>query len=222
MIQIIFVISNYLIGSISPSILISKYLLKKDIRKIGHKTAGGSNAIKTMGIKYGIIVGIFDILKPIPLLLLAKELDFSIFSISNIAIASILGHCWPIWHKFSGGRGIASFIGSIFIINFLISLPSIFVFIFILFSKQLKSLLNNKFNKRLFILSPAVITIIAIFVYNLSVIFIDLNLFYFAIISTIIIFVRRITARIQEYKASKSKLKLFFSRLIFDNSYTIS
>jgi len=55
-----------------------------------------------MGIKYGIIVGIFDILKPIPLLLLAKELDFSIFSISNIAIASILGHCWPIWHKFSG------------------------------------------------------------------------------------------------------------------------
>jgi len=104
----------------------------------------------------------------------------------------------------------------------LISLPSIFVFIFILFSKQLKSLLNNKFNKRLFILSPAVITIIAIFVYNLSVIFIDLNLFYFAIISTIIIFVRRITARIQEYKASKSKLKLFFSRLIFDNSYTIS
>jgi len=222
MIKIIFVISNYLIGSISPSILISKYLLKKDIRKIGHKTAGGSNAIKTMGIKYGIIVGIFDILKPIPLLLLAKELDFSIFSISNIAIASILGHCWPIWHKFSGGRGIASFIGSIFIINFLISLPSIFVFIFILFSKQLKSLLNNKFNKRLFILSPAVITIIAIFVYNLSVIFIDLNLFYFAIISTIIIFVRRITARIQEYKASKSKLKLFFSRLIFDNSYTIS
>ena len=97
---------NYLAGSISSAILLTKYVKKVDIRRIGHKTAGGSNVAQNVGIFWGILVGAFDIFKGIPVLILAKYLEVDALWQGIIGVAAVAGHCWPIWFKLSGGRGI--------------------------------------------------------------------------------------------------------------------
>ena len=96
----------YLFGSISPALITGKLVKGIDIRDVNSKNAGASNVTITLGLKYGVIVGLSDILKGlIPILVLRV-----IFPDNNIiwfigGISAVLGHIFPFYMKFKGGKG---------------------------------------------------------------------------------------------------------------------
>lgn len=114
----------YLIAAISPAIIISNRVLNKDIRDLGSKNAGTTNAIRTMGKKIGAIVFILDILKVVVsyLVIYLVGLIFNQDVNSTVKtvymLASVLGHSYPIYYKFKGGKGVAVFLMSALIVDF--------------------------------------------------------------------------------------------------------
>ena len=101
----------YLVGSIPFGLLISKLLSKSDPRLVGSKNIGATNIVRTSGWKLGLLTLIFDMLKGfIPVVILKNHLVEQSF----IILFVFLGHLFPIWIKFKGGKGIAVIIGCLF------------------------------------------------------------------------------------------------------------
>ncbi len=214
---VLLTILNYLAGSISSAIIISKYVKKVDIRKIGYKTAGGSNVAHNIGIKWGIIVAIFDCLKGIPILIFSKIIGLEDNQLIPISLAAFAGHCWPVWFKFSGGRGIGTLLGIIVFLT-----PKIAVIPVIIFALTLiPSLLKKLDISDLKIVSSPTLTLLAIIAYIYLTTTTNESFDNILGVSLFILVIfRRITARIYEYK-TYNPFKLFISRLLFDNSDVI-
>lgn len=109
----------YLIGSFSPSYIIAK-AKKKDIRSNGSGNLGASNTAILIGVKWGVFVGLVDILKACIPIICAKFF-FSEYTYLPyiVATCTILGHIFPFYLKFRGGKGFATFFGSILGLNWL-------------------------------------------------------------------------------------------------------
>ena len=102
----------YLIGSISPSLIISK-IKNKDIRSFGSKNLGASNTAILLGWKLGVLVGFSDILKGvIPVLLAGILLPEYTYLPFVVATAAVLGRIFPFYLKVKGGKGFATFLGA--------------------------------------------------------------------------------------------------------------
>lgn len=117
---IFIILVGYLIGSINLSIVLSRKK-GKDIREQGSGNAGATNTLRAMGKKTAAIVLLFDILKGVVVVLLAKLMsglaqDPNLF-IQLAAIAVIVGHNFPIYYGFKGGKGVATSLGVITVIN---------------------------------------------------------------------------------------------------------
>tara|TARA_Y100000590_G_scaffold50747_1_gene53450 strand:- start:1616 stop:2248 length:633 start_codon:yes stop_codon:yes gene_type:complete len=120
--QIIFnIIISYLIGSISGSMVLG-YLKGVDIRKMGSGNAGGTNAFRTVGALFALGVIFIDILKGVIAVLLISKLNFINYYSLNCsmelvevlcAIAAVMGHVYPIYYNFKGGKGAGTLIGII-------------------------------------------------------------------------------------------------------------
>ena len=98
---------GYLIGSLSVSILISKYILHQDVRTLGSGNAGAANAARTLGPRVGALTLLGDFLKGIISLLLGSWLGGT----TGLAIAGaacMIGHCFPIYFGFKGGKAVAT------------------------------------------------------------------------------------------------------------------
>ena len=107
--SLIFVIC-YLIGSIPFGLLLSKLTKKNDPRLYGSKNIGATNVLRVGGLKVGIFTLIFDITKgfiPIKLLIIYDQQEMLALAIFSL----ICGHLYPVWLKFKGGKGVATFIG---------------------------------------------------------------------------------------------------------------
>jgi len=114
--KIAFIILSYLLGSISTSILVCK-IKKVDIRSIGSGNAGATNTLRALGKKYGALVLILDFLKGFLPVLISKNMDSQSMVLPICcAFATVLGHVFPIFFSFKGGKGAATFIGAIFAI----------------------------------------------------------------------------------------------------------
>ncbi len=111
---IAFVVS-YLIGNINPAIHIGRWRRNIDIRQINSKNAGTSNAVMTIGWRWGILVLLLDMLKGFVPALAAKLLfpDNDILWFTA-GLGAILGHIYPVFHGFKGGKGSATFGGVLF------------------------------------------------------------------------------------------------------------
>ena len=119
----LFVLTAYLIGSIPFGYLFSKYISKIDIREIGSGNIGTTNVLRTGNKLTAILTLFFDALKGfIPVWM---SLQFSSVLFIYVAIFTLLGHMYPIWLKFKGGKGVATFLG----LTFAISTYSGFLFI---------------------------------------------------------------------------------------------
>ena len=106
---------SYLIGSIPFGFLLTKIFLEKDIRKIGSGNIGATNALRTGNKLIGYSTLALDIGKAVILLLIIK-FNFSEYLFTS-SIAVFLGHVFPIWLKFKGGKGVATYVGILFCIN---------------------------------------------------------------------------------------------------------
>jgi glycerol-3-phosphate acyltransferase PlsY len=116
-------IFSYLIGSIPFGFVLTKFFLKKDIRNIGSGNIGATNVFRTGNKSIGYATLFLDIIKAvIPIIYLKLNYTDYIF-IGSLCI--FLGHVFPIWLKFNGGKGVATYVGILFSIN--VSIGLIFV-----------------------------------------------------------------------------------------------
>lgn len=114
---VLVIFGAYLLGSSSMSFYLSK-IKGVDIRKKGSKNLGASNAMIILGWKAGVLVGIHDIGKAVLAVLAAKLMFPELPYIGVIAgVASVLGHIFPFYLKFKGGKGFASFVGMLLALN---------------------------------------------------------------------------------------------------------
>ncbi len=119
--QISFIILfSYLIGSIPFGFLLTKLILKKDIRKIGSGNIGATNVLRTGNKVTGYATLILDILKAVMPVLFVKIYYNEYLYISSLSV--FLGHIFPIWLKFKGGKGVATYIGILCCINLYLGL----------------------------------------------------------------------------------------------------
>ena len=108
---IILAITAYFIGSISFSYIFSKKLTGKDIRNQKVKNAGAFNVLLSVGPLIGILVGLLDSAKTLLIVLLAQALGLNIVHSIIAASFGIIGHCFPIYFNFYGGKGAGTVVG---------------------------------------------------------------------------------------------------------------
>ena len=101
----------YCLGSISTGLLVAKIANGPDLRSVGSKNTGASNVLRTMGWKYGLITFFGDYLKAIAACWIGAALTESYLGAPLCGLLVILGHNWPVFFGFRGGKGVASSCG---------------------------------------------------------------------------------------------------------------
>ncbi|RPH74479.1 glycerol-3-phosphate 1-O-acyltransferase [bacterium] len=140
----IIVVLSYLIGSIPNSIIISKAVKGIDIREHGSGNAGGTNVMRVLGWKYGLLVILLDALKGVIVVVVVARLHYGSMPFQNITpfddltliqiiagISATIGHIWTIFAGFRGGKGIATALGMLLMIVTIDMLISIGIFIIV-------------------------------------------------------------------------------------------
>lgn len=124
---------GYLLGNIQAGYLLGKLLKKVDIRTLGQGNAGASNAVESLGWKFGVLVALIDILKGVAAILLVKSM-FSVgfnkegaLLLYTAGYFAILGHIYPFFMKFKGGKGTATLIGILLGMNPVYGIIAMFI-----------------------------------------------------------------------------------------------
>jgi len=141
---LIIIATSYLLGSIPFGLILTKLFLKKDIRNIGSGNIGATNALRSGNKLVGYSTLLLDILKAIIPVIYVKFNYPDFIYISSLSV--FLGHVFPVWLKFNGGKGVATYVGILFSINliygFVFGLTWIIIFLFSKYS-SLSSLLGS-------------------------------------------------------------------------------
>jgi len=131
-------IISYLMGSIPFGLILTKVFLKKDIREIGSGNIGATNALRTGNKLIGYSTLILDVLKAvIPVLYVKINLPDAVY-IS--ALCAFIGHVFPVWLKFKGGKGVATYVGILFSLNIIFGLVFGICWLIIFFITKYSSL----------------------------------------------------------------------------------
>lgn len=133
------IIFSYSFGNISPSIILSKYIYKIDIRDHGSGNPGTTNALRVMGKRVGAVVFILDMLKGVIPTWIGYRLGGQELAYI-MGICVVIGHIFPIFLKFKGGKGVATSFGAAIVIHPLFAILSILVFALIVFKTRYVSL----------------------------------------------------------------------------------
>ncbi|MGZ5245975.1 MAG: glycerol-3-phosphate 1-O-acyltransferase PlsY [Flavitalea sp.] len=163
--ELLLIISAYLIGSIPTAVWISKAFFGIDIRDYGSGNAGATNTFRILGSRWGSIVMIVDVLKGIVatslyILLpyyLTDEWDRTNFMV-GLGLAAVLGHIFPIWADFRGGKGVATLFGMIIAIQPLVAICCVSVFLLVLYLTRFVSLSS--------ILASVAFAVFILFIFN--------------------------------------------------------
>lgn len=145
--EVFIIFVAYLIGSIPTSVWVSKYFFDFDIRDYGSGNAGATNTYRVLGPKWGTIVMIVDMLKAIvavKLAFLLPDTHINDLYVTNLQIglglSAVLGHIFPVWADFRGGKGVASLFGMVLGIQPNVALCCVGVFILVLYLTRWVSL----------------------------------------------------------------------------------
>jgi glycerol-3-phosphate acyltransferase PlsY len=119
MIALLAILAAYLLGSVSGSLVAGRLRGGVDIRTLGSGNAGGTNALRTQGLRFALIVVVIDVAKGwiatawLPPLALRAGAAPQAWLAPACGIAAMIGHVWPVWHGFRGGKGVATFVGAL-------------------------------------------------------------------------------------------------------------
>ena len=187
----IIILLSYLMGSIPFGFILTKIFLKKDIREIGSGNIGATNVLRTGNKMIGYITLSLDILKAIIPLLVIKFNHPEFLFISALSI--FLGHVFPLWLKFKGGKGVATYVGILFCINYILGFVFIICWLIIFIISRYSSL-------------SSLIASLTIPLYHFFIL--DNNNYYFFIILFILIFFthRENVKRLINNTESKTKI----------------
>ena len=163
--ELLLIVIAYLIGSVPTAIWLSKAYFGIDIRDYGSGNSGATNTFRVLGSRWGSIVMLVDILKGVVatslyVLLpyyLTDEWDRTNFMV-GLGLAAVLGHIFPIWAEFRGGKGVATLFGMIIAIQPLVAACCVAVFILVLYLTRFVSLSS--------ILASVAFAVFILFVFN--------------------------------------------------------
>ena len=155
----------YFIGSIPTAIIISKSFFGIDIREYGSGNSGATNTFRILGPKWGTMVMMVDVIKGIAatslyILLpyyLTSEWDRTNFMV-GLGLAAVLGHIFPIWADFRGGKGVATLFGMILAIQPVVAVCCVDVFLLVLYVTRFVSLSS--------ILASVAFAVFILFIFN--------------------------------------------------------
>ena len=182
---------SYLIGSIPFGFLLTKIFLKKDIREIGSGNIGATNALRTGNKLIGYSTLILDISKAVILLLIIK-FNFSEYLFTS-SIAVFLGHVFPIWLKFKGGKGVAAYVGILFCINIYLAIIFIIVWLVVFVISKYSSLAS--------MVASLLVPLSSYFLLN------DINYYFYIILFLLILITHRENIkRLKNNTESKTKI----------------
>ena len=182
---------SYLIGSIPFGFLLTKIFLKKDIREIGSGNIGATNALRTGNKLIGYSTLILDISKAVILLLIIKFNFSEYLFISSIAV--FLGHVFPIWLKFKGGKGVAAYVGILFCINIYLAIIFIIVWLVVFVISKYSSLAS--------MVASLFVPLSSYFLLN------DINYYFYIILFLLILITHRENIkRLKNNTESKTKI----------------
>jgi glycerol-3-phosphate acyltransferase PlsY len=120
-VSIVLMLVAYLLGSVSGSLILGR-MRGVDIRQLGSGNAGGTNALRTQGWKFALGVGLIDVGKGVLATWIAQRWaplsgPFSVTTHGYLAAGlAVVGHVWPLWHGFRGGKGAATLIGGLLVL----------------------------------------------------------------------------------------------------------
>ncbi len=145
--EFLLIVLAYLIGSIPTAVWVSKTFFNIDIREYGSGNAGATNTFRVLGSKWGSFVMLVDVLKGVLATSLYILLPYYLFNewdrtnfMIGLGLASVLGHIFPIWANFRGGKGVATLLGMAVAIQPLVALCCVGVFLIVLYLTRFVSL----------------------------------------------------------------------------------
>ena len=145
--EFLLIVLAYVIGSIPTSVWVSKYFFDVDIRDYGSGNAGATNTFRVLGSKWGTFVMIADVLKGVIAtslyiflpLYMHDEWNRTNFMV-GLGLAAVLGHIFPIFADFKGGKGVATLFGMVIAIQPLVAICCVAVFLLVLYLTRFVSL----------------------------------------------------------------------------------
>ena len=188
---IIVAITSYLMGSIPFGFILTKIFLKKDIRDIGSGNIGATNALRTGNKSLGYGTLLLDVLKAIIPVIYTKLNNPDYIFITSMFV--FIGHVFPLWLKFKGGKGVAPYVGILFSINLIYGIT--FVSIWII------TFLISKYSSLASLLASFAIPIYLLFFNNE-------NLIFFSIMFILIFYTHRANVKRLKNK-EESKIKIY-------------
>jgi len=163
--ELLLIVLAYLIGSIPTSVWVSKKFFGIDIRDYGSGNAGATNTYRVLGSKWGTFVMVVDMLKGVVATSLYILIPFYLTSelhrtnlMIGLGLAAVLGHIFPIWANFKGGKGVATLFGMIVAIQPIVAVCCIGVFLLVLYLTRFVSLSS--------ILSGIAFAVFILFIFN--------------------------------------------------------
>ena len=129
--QIFLISSAYLIGSLSFGIIVSKFLNLSDPRTIGSKNPGATNVMRTGNKLAAVLTLLGDIFKATIVVKIVILIGLNELETMQVCIAVLIGHTFPIYYKFKGGRGVATALGILLATNWILALSAIFIWLVI-------------------------------------------------------------------------------------------
>ena len=184
-------IASYLMGSIPFGLILTKIFLKKDIRDIGSGNIGATNVLRTGNKLIGYLTLVLDITKAIiPVIYVKINFPELIYVAS---LCAFLGHVFPIWLKFKGGKGVATYVGILFSINILLGIVFISCWIITFLLSRYSSL-------------SSIIASLSVPIYLLIKSNIDTAIFFIIMFVLIFFTHRENIKRLKNKEESKSKI----------------
>jgi glycerol-3-phosphate acyltransferase PlsY len=114
------IIAGYFLGSVPTAFIAARIIRGQDIRHLGDENAGAANVYRELGSRVGIVVGVIDAAKGAMAVLLARAFDMSPAVVMLAGLAAVIGHNWPFYLGFRGGRGVSTTLGILLV---LVTLP---------------------------------------------------------------------------------------------------
>ena len=138
-VEVLLVISlSYILGSIPSGIIFAKIFKLKDLRTIGSGNTGTTNVLRTGNYTAAALTLVLDFGKACLAIYLSQIVNEKLILISSLAI--LIGHIFPLWLKFKGGKGFACYLGIIFMINFYLFIFISLIWLITFFAKRVSSL----------------------------------------------------------------------------------
>jgi glycerol-3-phosphate acyltransferase PlsY len=113
---VLLLLGAYLLGAVPAAYLAAKWSRGIDIRQYGSSNVGAANVLATVSKRWAIPVIVFDLVKGMVVVYIAKLIGLEVYQQVMIGIAAIVGHNWPVFLRFSGGRGVLTTVGVLFVL----------------------------------------------------------------------------------------------------------